>query len=63
VNRYEVWDDDGVIGHLENFIVDEASWHIGYLDVKTGDWLHSRSMLVPTRWVISVSWPDHRLNL
>jgi len=63
VNRYEVADDDRVIGHLENFIVDEASWHIGYLDVKTGDWLHHRSMLVPTCWVISVSWPDRRLNL
>lgn len=45
------------------FIVDEASWHIGYLDVKTGDWLHSRSMMVLTDWVTSVSWADHRVNL
>jgi hypothetical protein len=60
---YEVWANDGVIGHLENFIVDEASWHVGYLDVRTGDWLQSRSLLVPTPWVQSVSWPDHRVNL
>jgi uncharacterized protein YrrD len=60
---YEVWANDSVIGHLENFIVDEASWHIGYLDLKTGDWLHSRSILVPVRWVLSVSWADHRVNL
>jgi uncharacterized protein YrrD len=60
---YEVWANDGAIGRLENFIVDESSWHIGYLDVKTGDWLHRRSMLVPTRWVMSVSWADHRVNL
>ena len=43
--------------------MDDASWHLGYLDVKAGDWLHSRSVLVPTRWVNSVSWADHRVNL
>jgi len=60
---YEVWAKDEVIGRLEHFIVDHAAWHIGYLDVKTGDWLHSRSILVPTRWVSSVSWGDHRVTL
>jgi hypothetical protein len=28
-------------------IMDEASWHLGYLDVKAGDWLHGRTMLIP----------------
>jgi hypothetical protein len=27
----------------------KASWHLGYLDVKSGDWLQNRSVLVPTR--------------
>jgi len=27
VSDYEVWAEDGEIGRLENFIVDEASWH------------------------------------
>ena len=60
---YEVWATDSEIGRLEGFIVDDASWHLGYLDVKAGDWLHSRSMLVPTSSVASVSWADHRVNL
>ena len=59
----EVWATDGEIGRVEGFIMDDASWHLGYLDVKAGDWLHSRSVLVPTRWVNSVSWADHRVNL
>ena len=63
VAGYTVWDDDGELGRLEHFIVDEASWHIGYLDVKTGDWLHSRSMLLPTSSVRSVSWADRRVDL
>ena len=60
---YHVWATDGDFGILEGFVMDEASWHLGYLDVKSGDWLQNRSVLVPTRWVQSVSWADFRVNL
>jgi len=60
---YEVRATDGEIGRLEGFIVDDASWHLGYLDVKTGDWLHGRSVLVPTRSVESISWAHRRVQL
>jgi hypothetical protein len=60
---YKVWASDGEVGRLEGLIMDEASWHLGYLDVKTGDWLHGRSVLIPTRWVKSISWADLRINL
>jgi len=40
---YEVCATDGEIGRLEGLIMDEASWHLGYLDVKAGDWLLNRS--------------------
>jgi uncharacterized protein YrrD len=63
VTGYEVRAMDGDVGRVENFIVDEACWHISYLDVKTGDWLHRRSMLVPTRSVTSVSWSERCVNL
>lgn len=60
---YALWAADGEIGHLKGFIVDEASWHIGYLTVKAGDWLHRHSVLIPTRSVESISWADRRVNL
>ncbi len=60
---YHVWATDGEFGTLEGFVVDEASWHLGYLDVKGGDWLQNRSVLVPTGSVQSVSWPDFRVYL
>jgi hypothetical protein len=60
---YEVWATDGEIGSLEGLIMDEASWHLGYLDVKAGDWLLGRSVLIPTRWVKSISWANLRINL
>jgi hypothetical protein len=43
--------------------MDESSWHLGYLDVKAGDWLLNRSVLIPTRWIESVSWADGQVNL
>ena len=63
VAGYQVWATDHEVGRLEGFIMDDASWHLGYLDVKTGDWLHSRSVLVPTGWVKSISWAEHHVNL
>jgi hypothetical protein len=63
VSRYEVWAEDGDIGRLDDFIVDQKSWHIGYLEVEAGDRFHSRSVLIPTRWVKSISWADHRVYL
>ena len=60
---YQVWATDGDFGILEGFVMDEASWHLGYLDVKSGDWLQNRSVLVPTRWVQSVSWTEFRIHL
>jgi hypothetical protein len=60
---YQVWATDGDFGTLEGFVMDEASWHLAYLDVKSGDWLQSRSVLAPTGWVRSVSWPDFRVYL
>ena len=63
VTRYAVWATDGEIGDLYGFVMDEISWHLGYLDVKAGHWLHSRSVLIPTRWVKSVSLARHRVNL
>lgn len=60
---YKVCASDGEIGLLEGFIMDEASWHIGYLDVKAGDWLLNRWVLIPTRWVKSVSWANREVTM
>jgi hypothetical protein len=60
---YKVWATDCEIGRLEGFIMDDKSWHLGFLSVKAGDWLHNCTVLLPTRWVKSISWANHRVNL
>jgi sporulation protein YlmC with PRC-barrel domain len=63
LNGYEIWAPDAEIGRLEGFIMDEASWNLGYLNIKGGEWIQSRWVLVPTRWVKSVSWAKRRIDL
>ena len=60
---YELWNKKYMIGRLENFIVDDRSWVIRYLQAKTSDWLYRRSFLVSTGSVESFSWAKHRVNL
>jgi hypothetical protein len=60
---YEVWALDGEVGHLDDFIMDEAGWHIGYLVVNTGDWLNRRQLVISARSVKSISWANRRVNL
>jgi sporulation protein YlmC with PRC-barrel domain len=60
---YEVRGTDGEMGRLESFILDDTTWHIGYLEVRAGKWLFDRTVLIPTRWIESVSWDNCRVNL
>jgi hypothetical protein len=60
---YEVWATDGEIGRVENYIVDDAAWHIGYLDVKLNEGFPTPMMWIPTEWVRSLSWGAHKVAL
>ncbi|HUA97565.1 MAG TPA: PRC-barrel domain-containing protein [Terracidiphilus sp.] len=60
---YTVWAIDGDLGRLEGLVLDEARWHLSYLDVKAGAWQRERRILVPTGWVESISWPGFRIYL
>lgn len=60
---WDVWARHGKMGMLKGFIVDEASRHIDSLIVKCGDWLQSRTALVPSCQVKSISWPNRRVDL
>lgn len=60
---YEVLTTNAVMGCLKGFVLDEESWHLGYLNVESGDWLLRRWVLIPTREVKSVSWANRRVYL
>jgi hypothetical protein len=63
VTGYHIEAIDGVIGHIEDFIVDEKTWEIRYMVVDTQNWWPGKKVLVPPQWNDRVSWDDSRVYL
>jgi len=61
VTGYHIQAEDGDIGHVEDFIVDDAIWIIRYLVVDTKNWLPGRSVLVSPEWIETISWEDKKV--
>jgi hypothetical protein len=61
VAGYHVEAADGEIGHVEDFIVDNETWAIRYLEVDTRNWWPGKKVLVSPQWVDNVSWPDSKV--
>lgn len=50
---------DGSIGHIHDFIFDEATWAIRYLVVDTRNWWPGgKKVLLSTRWIENIEWSE-----
>ncbi len=56
VQGYYIGAQDGEIGHVDDFIVDDTSWQIRYLIVDTHNWLPGKKVLMAHEWVSSIDW-------
>ena len=63
VTGYKISATDGHLGHIEDFIVDDATWRIRYLAVDTRDWWPGKKVLLPPDWIGQVSWLDHSVTV
>lgn len=61
VTGYHIEAADGEIGHVEDFIVDDETWAIRYLEVDTRNWWPGKKVLVSPAWIDNVSWPDSKV--
>lgn len=61
VTGYHIQAADGEIGHVEEFIADDADWFIRYMVVDTRNWLPGKKVLVPPSWIDRVSWADSKV--
>ena len=62
VSGYTVAAQDGTIGHVADFLVDDETWRIRYLAVDTRDWWPGKQVLLPLDWVGEISWMEHTVN-
>lgn len=60
---YAIEAEDGAMGHVEDFLFDEASWRIGLMVIDTRDWWPGRHVLVPPERIVSVSWEEKSVRV
>ena len=58
VSTYHIHATDGEIGHVEDFIIDDATWTVRYLVVSTRNWWPGKKVLISPEWIQRVSWND-----
>ena len=54
---------DGDIGHVEDFILDDATWAIRYMVVDTRNWWPGKQVLVAPQWVTEIRWGDTQVQV
>ncbi len=61
VNEYYIQANDGEIGHVEDFIIDDQTWAIRYLVIDTKNWWPGKKVLVSPQWIDRVSWGESKV--
>ncbi len=60
---YHIHATDGGIGHVENFLLDDATWAISYLIVDTSNWWMGEHVLISPFAVKDIDWTDRQVHL
>lgn len=63
VTGYKISATDGHLGHVQDFLVNDATWRICYLVVDTRDWWPSQPVLLPPEWTSEVDWPGRNVSV
>ncbi len=63
VTGYHIHASDGEIGHVEDFLLEEADWSIHYLVVDTKNWWPGKKVLISPRSAREINWRDKLVNL
>jgi sporulation protein YlmC with PRC-barrel domain len=63
ITGYHIHASDGEIGHLEDFLVEDADWSIRYLVVDTKNWWPGKKVLISPRSIDEIDWSDKLVNL
>lgn len=63
VSGYNIQALDDSIGHVDDFIIEDETWEIQYLEIDTKSWLFGRKVLISPKWIESVSWDESKVFL
>lgn len=63
VTGYHIHASDGEIGHVEDFLIEDADWSIRYLAVDTKNWWPGEKVLISPRSASDIDWTNKLVNL
>jgi hypothetical protein len=64
VTGYQIHGNDGVIGHVTDFRVDDETWEVRYLVVDTAHWwAEGMEVLVSPYWATSINWGKREVHV
>ena len=58
---YTIHAEDGEIGTVSDFIVDDTTWQITFIIVKTGNLFSHKKVLISPHWIQDVKWSMEEL--
>jgi len=63
VTGYHIRATDGDIGHVLDFIVDDADWRIRFVAVDTGHWWPGKKVLILPKMIREIDWSGNRIHI
>jgi len=60
---YRIAAEDGLIGHVVDFLVNDEIWGLISLVVRTRSWLPGRKVLLPLLWITGIDWTDRTVGV
>lgn len=63
VSGYHILAQDGEVGHVDDFILDDTTWAIRYLVIDTRNWWPGKKVLIAPEWIERVSWSESQVVL
>jgi len=60
---YHIHATDGELGHVEDFLLDDAGWGIRYVAVDTRNWWPGKKVLISPRSVREIDWANRLMHL
>lgn len=61
IRGHRIEANDGPIGHVDDFLIDDDDWTIGYLVVDTRNWWPGKRVLLAPDWIFEVGWEDAKV--
>jgi len=61
VRGHHIQATDGVVGHVDDVIIDDETWAIRYLVIDTRNFWPGRYVLISPRWIERVSWDERKV--